>query len=65
MTGGGAAHSSLSWSGRDRFLLDPLGDFGEVAGLAEVLVDAGEADVGDMVEGLEAGHHRLADLHRR
>src|SRR5205085_6056314 len=38
--------------------------FGEVAGVAEVLVDAGEANVGDMVERLEAGHDRLADAGR-
>ena len=43
------------------FLFDPLGDFGEVAGIAEILVDAGEADVGDMVERLQAGHYCLAD----
>ena len=28
---GWAAHSSLSWFGGVGFLLDPLGDFGEVA----------------------------------
>jgi hypothetical protein len=30
--------------------------------LAEVFVNAGEADVGDVVEGLEAVHHRFTDL---
>ena len=65
MTGLAAAHSNLSWpGGGGRFLLDPLGDLGEIAGLAEVLVDAGEADVGDVVERLQAVHHRLADPRR-
>src|SRR5688500_6822487 len=49
---------------RDRFLLDPLGDFREVAWLAEVFVNACESYVGDMVERLEAGHDRLADAGR-
>ena len=35
--------------GRSSLLLHPLGDFCEVAGIAEILVDAGEANVGDMV----------------
>src|SRR5688500_15343867 len=33
----------------------------EVAGLAEVLIDRGEADIGDRVEPLQAFHHQLAD----
>ena len=49
---------------RDGFLLHALGDLGEVARIAEILIDAGEAYVGDMVEGFEAGHDRFADLCR-
>src|SRR3954469_25380514 len=41
---------------------DRAGDLGEVARLAEVFVDGGEADVGDVVDGLEAVHYCLADL---
>src|SRR5256885_5093138 len=43
-------------------IADRAGDLREVTRLAEVFVDGGEADVGDMVERLEAVHHRLADL---
>src|SRR5438874_1890554 len=50
---------------RSRFLFDPLRDLGEVAGVAEVLIDARKADVGDVVERFQAGHHRLADSRRR
>src|SRR3954451_6862880 len=50
---------------RSRFLFHAFGDFGKVAGVAEVLVDACEADVGDVVEGLEAGHDGFADARRR
>src|SRR3954471_3454439 len=51
--------------GRGRcFLLHPLGDLGEVAGVAEVLVDACEAYVGDMIERFEAGHDGFTDLGR-
>ena len=38
-----------------------LGNLGEVAWVAEVFVDAREANVGDVVEGLEANHHRFAN----
>src|SRR5690348_786997 len=54
MTGGGLAS-----------IADRAGNFGEIARLAEILVDAGEANVGDMVEGFEPVHHRLANLRRR
>src|SRR5688572_19042555 len=37
----------------------------EIPRLAEVLVDRGEADVGDRVERLQALHHHLADPARR
>src|SRR5947209_7980710 len=47
------------------FLADRAGDLREIARLAEVLVDAGEADVGDVVDRLEAVHHRFADSGRR
>ena len=50
--------------GRTCFLLHPLGDLGEIAGVAEVFVNACKADVGDMVECLQAGHYRLTDFHR-
>src|SRR6478672_6116248 len=50
---------------RGRFLLHTLGYFSEVAGIAEILVDAGEANVGDMVERLEPGHHGFPDARRR
>src|SRR3954469_11915156 len=43
-------------------IADRAGNLREIAGLAEVLVDRGEANVGDVVEGLEPVHHRLADL---
>ena len=33
-----------------------------MAGLAEILIDAREANVSDMVERLQAVHHRFADL---
>ena len=46
---------------RRRFLLDALRDLREVARIAEVFVDAREPNVGDVVERLEANHHRLAD----
>src|SRR6185369_9896652 len=36
-------------------------DLGKVSWIAEVLVDARKSYVGDMVEGLEPGHHGLAD----
>src|SRR6476620_6382178 len=36
------------------FIADRAGDLGEVAGLAEVLVDRREANVGDMVDGFQA-----------
>src|SRR5512133_3703385 len=50
---------------RCRFLLHPFGDLREIARVAEVLVDAGEANVGDVIERTEAGHDRLADSGRR
>src|SRR3546814_1652915 len=40
---------------------DAAGEFLEIAGLAEILVDAGEADVGDRIEALEPFHHQFAD----
>ena len=40
---------------------DRAGDFGEIAGLAEILVDRGEADVGNRVELAETVHHQFAD----
>src|SRR3546814_14896151 len=40
------------------------GEFLEIAGLAEILVDAGEADVGDRIEALEPFHHQFADALR-
>src|SRR5437868_3899581 len=43
-------------------ITDRAGDLGEIAGLAEVLVDAGETDVGDVIEGLQTIHHRFADF---
>src|SRR4051812_11049546 len=43
-------------------IADRAGNFREIARLAEVLVDAGEANVGDVIERLEAIHHGLADL---
>src|SRR5437773_2326822 len=49
---------------RRGFLLHPLSDFSEVAGVAEVLVDTRESYVGDVVEGLETGHDGLADPRR-
>ena len=45
-------------------IADGTRDLGEVAGLAEVLIDGREADVGDMVEGLQTIHHRFANLAR-
>jgi hypothetical protein len=54
MTGGGLAA-----------ITHGAGDLGEIARLAEVLVDAGEADVGDMIERFQPVHHRLSDLGRR
>ena len=55
MTGFGLAFALIA---------DRAGDFGEVTWFAEVFVNAGEADVGDVVEGFEAIHHRFADLAR-
>src|SRR5260370_3854331 len=46
---------------RGRLLFDPLGDLSEVTGVAEVLVDAGKTDVGNVVERFQAGHYRLAN----
>src|SRR3546814_20471538 len=43
---------------------DAAGEFLEIAGLAEILVDAGEADVGDRIEALEPFHHQFADALR-
>src|SRR4051794_5537022 len=45
-------------------IADGAGDLGEVAGLAEVLVNTGETNVRDVVERLEPVHHRFADLAR-
>src|SRR4051812_37675293 len=39
-------------------------EFLEITGLPEVLVDSGEAYVGDRVERLQAVHHHLADSGR-
>src|SRR5215217_7655062 len=36
----------------------------EILCFGEILVDAGEADVGDRVQGLETIHHQLADFGR-
>src|SRR4051794_2840963 len=47
-----------------RFLLHPLGDLREIAGITEVLVDAGKTNVRDMVKRLQANHHGLADASR-
>ena len=55
MTGGGVSNCPSR---------RPPGNFREIAGLAEVLVDGCEADVGDMIERPEAVHHRLADFVR-
>src|SRR5439155_6775974 len=46
-------------------LADRSCNFRKIAGFAEVLIDAGEADVGDVIDRLETVHHRLADLCRR
>ena len=46
------------------FFAHCLDDFREVARLAEVLINACETDVGDMVDGLEGVHHGFADLAR-
>src|SRR3546814_12311477 len=43
---------------------DAAGEFLEIAGLAEILVDAGEVDVGDRIEALEPFHHQFADALR-
>ena len=37
----------------------------EILGVCEVLVDAGEADIGDAVEAFQPLHHHLADRSRR
>src|SRR3546814_5460515 len=42
---------------------DAAGEFLEIAGLAEILVDAGEADVGDRIEALEPFHHQRSEEH--
>ena len=34
----------------------------EILGLAEIAIDRGEADIGDVVEALQPLHHQLADL---
>src|SRR6185312_14313270 len=44
------------------FFFDAFGDLGEVPRFGEILVDARETNVGDVVERLEAIHHRFADL---
>src|SRR5690348_7362900 len=49
---------------RRRFFLHSLGDLRKVTGVAEILVDAGEANVGDVVERFEARHYRFADPRR-
>src|SRR5947209_12854276 len=36
-------------------------EFLEVPGFAEILIDAGEADIGDRVERFQALHHQRAD----
>src|SRR3954452_10452784 len=46
-------------------IADRAGNLREIAGLAEVLIDRGEADVGDVIDRLQTIHHRLADLARR
>src|SRR6187551_3536774 len=56
MAGGGAPLAAIA---------DRAGDLCKIARLAEVLVDAREANVGDMVDGLEAVHDRFPDLARR
>src|SRR5690242_6500552 len=43
-------------------LADAAGEFLEIAGLAEILVDTREADVGDRIEAFQPLHHHLADL---
>ena len=62
MTGGGlTAICRAAPPGHRRLVAHRFGDLGEIARLAEVLIDRGEADVGDMVERFQAMHHRLAD----
>src|SRR3954447_22973816 len=50
---------------RDGFFLNSLSNLGEVPRIAEILVDAGEANVGDMIERLEPGHNRFTNTHGR
>src|SRR5690606_11044860 len=40
------------------------GEFFEILCLAEVLIDAGEADIGDRIEALQPLHHQFADALR-
>src|SRR5690349_9345444 len=48
---------------RSVFVTAELADEGlEVLGLAEIAVDRGEADIGDLVQGGERIHHRFADM---
>lgn len=49
---------------RRRFFLYALGNFGKIAGIAEVFIDARKPNVGDMVQRLETCHNRLADTRR-
>src|SRR3546814_15089949 len=39
-------------------------EFLEILGFGEIAIDAGEADIGDIVEALERLHHHRADLLR-
>src|SRR5262245_6363444 len=57
------SRSVVRWS---VFVTAELADEGlEVLGLAEVAIDRGKADVGDLVQRGERVHHRLADMSRR
>src|SRR5580658_10697633 len=67
--GRGAPAPAPSAYGRPRpsallgfFLRDSADEFAEILGLAEVAIDTGEADIGDLVEGGQRFHDQLADL---
>src|SRR5689334_23225343 len=51
---------------RSVFVTAELADEGlEILGLAEISIDGSEADIGDLVQGGERVHHRLADMSSR
>src|SRR5687768_8455557 len=48
-----------------RRLADAAGEILEILGFAEILINRGESDVGDRVEGLQTLHHHPTDPGRR